>query len=249
MGVNMNFDDLIFSKYNFSKVNKEALIPLIEELIQYSDNARKHGLLSLEEDLTSVKDPFLKMGLQLIIDGTDPELVEEILERIILFSNATTDRVLEYCIMRTGILGIQTGNNPHILHHQLYAYVGIEFLEEYLSQVDSHPTVRELVVNPNFIPLDISLEFNHLFTQMDDISIQRMLREIDITVLVYALSNSSLECESKILKNISSRAAFMLTEDRQILNISLEDCIENQKMILDLYEKLVEMGEIIGTEE
>ena len=39
------------------------------------------------------------MGLQLIIDGTDPELVEEILERIILFSNATTDRVLEYCIM------------------------------------------------------------------------------------------------------------------------------------------------------
>ncbi len=245
----MNFDDLIFSKFDFSGVHKEALISLIEELIGFSDKARKQGLLSLEDDLGMVKDPFLKMGLQLIIDGTDPELVEEILERIIFFSNATTERVLEYCIMRTGVLGIQTGNNPHVLHHQLYAYIGMEFIEEYMSQVDSHPTVRELMVNPNFIPLDISLEFNHLFTHMDDMSIQRMLREIDITVLVYALSNSSLECESKILKNISARAAFMLTEDRQILSISLEDCIENQKMILDLYEKLVEMGEIIGTEE
>ncbi len=245
----MNFDDLIFSKFDFSGVHKEGLIPLIEELIGFSDKARKQGLLSLEDDLGMVKDPFLKMGMQLIIDGTDPELVEEILERIIFFSNATTERVLEYCIMRTGVLGIQTGNNPHVLHHQLYAYIGMEFIEEYISQVDSHPTVRELMVNPNFIPLDISLEFNHLFTHMDDLSIQRMLREIDITVLVYALSNSSLECESKILKNISSRAAYMLTEDRQILSISLEDCIENQKMILDLYEKLVEMGEIIGTEE
>ena len=108
---------------------------------------------------------------------------------------------------------------------------------------------REIVANNNFIPLDISIEFNDLFIQMDDISIQRMLREIDITVLVYALSNSSLECESKILKNISSRAAFMLTEDRQILSVSLEDCIENQKMILELYERLVEMGEIIDIEE
>ena len=41
----------------------------------------------------------------------------------------------------------------------------------------------------------------------------------------------------------------MLTEDRQILSVSLEDCIENQKMILELYERLVEMGEIIGIEE
>jgi hypothetical protein len=245
----MNFDDLIFSKFDFSGVQKNELIPLIEELIRFSDKARKEGLLSLEDDLDKIKDPFLKMGIQLIVDGTDPDLVEEILERIIFFSNPSVERVLEYCIIRTGVLGIQSGNNPHVLHHQLYAYIGMEFIEEYMSQIDSHPTVRELVVNPNFIPLDISIEFNYLFTRMDDISIQRMLREIDITVLAYALSNSSLECESKILKNISSRAAYMLTEDRQILNVSLEDCIENQKMIIDLYEKLVAMGEIIGTEE
>ncbi len=245
----MNFDDLIFSKYDFSKIKKDTFIPLIEELIRFSDKARKEGLLSLEEELPKLKDPFLKMGIQLIIDGTDPDLVEEILERVILFSNPSPNRALEYCIIRTGILGVQSGNNPHVLHHQLYAYIGLEYIEEYMNQIDVFPTAREIVANNNFIPLDISIEFNDLFIQMDDISIQRMLREIDITVLVYALSNSSLECESKILKNISSRAAFMLTEDRQILSVSLEDCIENQKMILELYERLVEMGEIIGIEE
>lgn len=245
----MNFDDLIFSKYNFSGVRKDVLIPLIEELIRFSDKARKEGLLSLEDELSKIKDPFLKMGIQLIIDGTDPDLVEEILERVILFSNPSPTRALEYCIIRTGILAIQSAHNPHVLHHQLYAYIGIEYIEEYMNQVDTFPTEREIVANTNFIPLDISLEFNDIFIRMDDISIQRMLREIDITVLVYALSNSSLECESKILKNISSRAAYLLMEDKQIISVSLEDCIENQKMIIDLYEKLVEMGEIIGTEE
>jgi hypothetical protein len=189
------------------------------------------------------------MGLQLIIDGTDPDLVEEILERVIFFSNPSVERVLEYSIVRTGILGIQSGNNPRILQHQLYAYIGMEFIEDYMNQMDTTPIIREFIVNPNFIPLDISIEFNDLFTHMDDLSIQRMLREIDITVLVYALSNSTAECENIILKNISSRSAYMLAEDRQILHVSLEDCIENQKMVLDLYEKLVAMGEIIGIEE
>ena len=156
---------------------------------------------------------------------------------------------MEYCIIRTGVIAIQSGNNPHVLHHQLYAYIGIEYIEEYMNHLENSPIVRNLAVNPNFIPLDISIEFNFLFTHMDDLSIQRMLREIDIAVLVYALSNSSLECENKILKNISSRAAFLLTEDRQLISVSIEDCIENQKMVIELYDRLVEMGEIIGTEE
>lgn len=245
----MSFDDRIFSKFDFSEVDKEKCIPLIEEIMRLSETARKQGLLILEDDLHTIKDPYLKMGIRLVIDGTEPELVEEILDRIIFFSNAASERVLEYCIMRTGILAIQTGNNPHILHHQLYAYIGMEFIDEYLELLDVEPEPRELMVNSNFVPLDLSLEFNYLFTRLDDFSIQRMLREIDLAVLVYALANVSIECEEKILKNISSRAAYILAEDRQIRSIGLEDCVENQKMILDLYERLVEMGEIIRVEE
>ena len=42
--------------------------------------ARKEGLLALEEAANSEEDDFLKKGLLLVVDGTDPELVSGILE-------------------------------------------------------------------------------------------------------------------------------------------------------------------------
>ncbi|HNC00334.1 MAG TPA: FliG C-terminal domain-containing protein, partial [Leptospiraceae bacterium] len=244
----MSFDDRIFSKFDFSEVDREKCIPLIEEIIRLAELSRKQGLLLLEEELSTIKDPYLKMGLQLIIDGTEPDLVEEILDRIVFFSNASPERVLEFCIMRTGILSIQAGNNPYVLNHQLYAYIGIEYIEEY-NFTEPETRIRELVVNSNFVPLDISLEFNFLFSRLDDFSVQRIVREIDLNVLGCAMTNVSIECESKILSNISTRAALLLSQERQFRTIPLEECIENQQMILELYERLVEMGEIIRVEE
>jgi chemotaxis protein MotA len=55
-------------------------VALIEQILDCSAIARKEGLLSLEEGIADSKDPFFRKGLQLIIDGTEPEVVREILE-------------------------------------------------------------------------------------------------------------------------------------------------------------------------
>src|SRR4051795_6625349 len=52
----------------------------VVELVRYADRARRDGLLALEEELENIDDEYLKKGLQLVVDGTDPELVREILE-------------------------------------------------------------------------------------------------------------------------------------------------------------------------
>lgn len=49
-------------------------------LVSFSEKARREGLLSLEDDLEELDDAFLKKGLQLVVDGTDPELVRNIME-------------------------------------------------------------------------------------------------------------------------------------------------------------------------
>ncbi|MDR3289028.1 MAG: flagellar motor protein [Peptococcaceae bacterium] len=49
-------------------------------LIQFAEKARREGLLSLERELDSVSDKFTHKGLQLVIDGTDPEITQSILE-------------------------------------------------------------------------------------------------------------------------------------------------------------------------
>lgn len=53
---------------------------MIKRIIDLSNVARKEGLLSLEEAAADLEDEFLKKGILLIVDGTDPELVRAIME-------------------------------------------------------------------------------------------------------------------------------------------------------------------------
>ena len=51
-----------------------------QQILELSDVARKEGLLSLEEKSNEIENEFLEKGIRLIVDGTDPELVRDILE-------------------------------------------------------------------------------------------------------------------------------------------------------------------------
>ena len=53
---------------------------MIQKIIDLSNIARKEGLLSLEEAASDLEEPFLKKGILLIVDGTDPDLVRAIME-------------------------------------------------------------------------------------------------------------------------------------------------------------------------
>ncbi|HLI47752.1 MAG TPA: flagellar motor protein [Chthonomonas sp.] len=53
---------------------------VIRQLVRLAEKARRDGLLSLEEESRRLHDPFLKRGLRLAIDGTDPELLRGVLE-------------------------------------------------------------------------------------------------------------------------------------------------------------------------
>lgn len=52
----------------------------VSELVGYAEKARRDGLLALDEQLSEVEDPFTRKGLQLVVDGTDPELVADVLD-------------------------------------------------------------------------------------------------------------------------------------------------------------------------
>ena len=53
----------------------------IKMILEWSDTARKNGLLALEAVVESVPDPFVKKGLQMLVDGTDPEKIRSTLEQ------------------------------------------------------------------------------------------------------------------------------------------------------------------------
>lgn len=62
------------------KENKSSGKDIIVKFTSISKKARREGLLSLEDDLSEMDDPFMKKGLQMVVDGIEPETIREILE-------------------------------------------------------------------------------------------------------------------------------------------------------------------------
>jgi len=53
---------------------------IIDAILNLANIARREGLLALEEAAYQLEDPFMRKGILLIVDGTDPELVKNIME-------------------------------------------------------------------------------------------------------------------------------------------------------------------------
>src|SRR5918912_541491 len=49
-------------------------------LVGLAERARREGLLALDDEIAKIDDPFVKKGLQLVVDGTDADVVAEVLE-------------------------------------------------------------------------------------------------------------------------------------------------------------------------
>jgi chemotaxis protein MotA len=56
------------------------LLGMVQTLVSFAEKARREGLLSLESDVSDLDDEFLRKSIQLVVDGTDPELVKAILD-------------------------------------------------------------------------------------------------------------------------------------------------------------------------
>ena len=53
---------------------------LIEDMVSYAEIARRDGILSLENKTKEIDDEFIVRGIQMAVDGTDPDLIEQVLD-------------------------------------------------------------------------------------------------------------------------------------------------------------------------
>lgn len=62
------------------KTHKVNMLDVIDLIAKMADKARREGLLALEEESKKIDDTFLRKGIMLVVDGTDPAQVRTILE-------------------------------------------------------------------------------------------------------------------------------------------------------------------------
>ena len=99
--------------------------------------------------------------------------------------------------------------------------------------------------------LSLNLEQNNFLlfedlVDIDDRSIQKILREVDSPELAKALKSVDSAVQEKIFRNMSKRAAAMLQEDMEFMGpVRLKDVEEAQQKIVGVIHRLLEVGEIV----
>lgn len=70
----------VISRAIMADPKNTAYADLIIEMVDYATDARRNGVLALDARTESIEDPFIKHGVQLAVDGTAPEQIEEIMQ-------------------------------------------------------------------------------------------------------------------------------------------------------------------------
>lgn len=69
----------VFARSAVTDPANTAHVELINEMVEYATEARRNGVLALDAKTEEIQDPFIKNGIQLAVDGTAPEQIEEIM--------------------------------------------------------------------------------------------------------------------------------------------------------------------------
>lgn len=105
-------DLALAAKASCSSEDQETLIPIVLQLKQLAEVTSKSGILALESELANISDPFLNLGIQLIIDRVEPENIRDILDSDIYYNQSNGRKLLKKIIIREGLLRIQAGDTP-----------------------------------------------------------------------------------------------------------------------------------------
>ncbi len=120
------------------EAGSELIIKTIGDMRHLSNVARKEGLLSLEEAAAEMESmhqgEMLKMMILLIVDGTDPVLVDEICGLRFFADDLKGFDALQYILMARAALAIQAGQNPRVIDELMISAIPEYIRERYRAK-------------------------------------------------------------------------------------------------------------------
>lgn len=128
---------------------------------------------------------------------------------------------------------------------------GVQTIVDILNQVDrtTEKNIMEGMEKENAELSEKIKESMFVFEDiitLDDVSIQRVLREVETKELALALKGCSEEVSNAIYRNQSKRAAASLKEDMEFLGpVRIMDVEKSQMKIVSIIRRLDEAGEIV----
>ena len=107
---------------------------LVAEMIVMATKAKRNGPLSLVQEAEEKPYFLLRKGLQLALEGVNPQMVETTLQYYILAGKHLGKEFLQPCIIVQGVLSIQNVVNPTIIKELLHSLFGKNSYEIYKQE-------------------------------------------------------------------------------------------------------------------
>ncbi len=149
----------------------------VETLVTFAEKARREGVLSLEDDVEEIPDPFLKKAIQLVVDGTDPEIVKRIMYNEIdqmEVRHAQYKKIFDdwgYLAPAFGMIGTLIGLIAMLRNLEDKASIGVGMSVALITTM-----YGAIMANLYFIPMAYKLDlYNQLDVLMKEIIIEGVL--------------------------------------------------------------------------
>ena len=211
----------------------------VAQLVNFLSNEHPQTIALLASFLQSEK-------AAQVLAGLDPEMAADVAQRIALMDRANPEIVNEVeSVLRRKLSAVLQPTR------QSQSVGGIEVLVSLLKQSsrmtektiiealeDNEPELADQIKKRMFV-------FENIAT-LDDRSIQRILREVEVRDLSLALKATPENVKECILRNMSSRAAAMMKEDMDASGpVRLRQVEEAQQRVVEIIRRLDEAEEIV----
>jgi flagellar motor switch protein FliG len=180
-------------------------------------------------------------GAQILVD-LPPELQADVIyrfanmERVAPETITSVEAVLEsridFAQSASKLGGVKSAS-------EILNLIGQSAERSILSKINEQaPELATAIKNLMFVFEDV--------VNLDDRSIQRVLKEVDNKDLAMALKHVSPEVKKRVLSNLSQRAAQMISEEMEYMGpVRLKDVEEAQQRVVDTIRNLEEAGQVV----
>ncbi len=265
----MYLDKRFYRKTDLTEDEKKEALEVVELLYAMSFKSRLNGLLSLEYGLEYVPWDFMRIGLQLVVDGTDPETIINIMNNLLFSLNAADFELLKQIIMAEGVLGIQSGTNPQLLAISLNSLIGMDPTVKYMTEKRAGwgtelglKGIGEYVpqMKNKVILSELTTGLEDKIPRLSDADIKKLLAGFPLNDLGRAVYGASGLVAERIYNNLNKTArVFFIMEmvefdkdliflDQQKTNNGRDKFYsrlgEAQTKLIELINQLVSSGEI-----
>ena len=246
----------------------ELLGRMIYYVMSFAKAARTYGLLAVEEealhlDLENEAEAILHEAAELIVDGSSPECVAEILSNYYWIIQPEGYAATAAYIGIRGALLVQEDVNPYSVQLIAGSMLPVEIREKCIEVCRNYEAQKQKKQDEAakvYFETDFSrseaLETREALdwlerelSYMTDREIQRLLREVDNNYLVPALVGMKQGTRQAIARNMSTRLRGMIMEDCYKL-ADIDDCAiaEGAVYVTEKLKVLQATGEIMDAE-